>query len=131
MVLAHVVLFKVNGQVNRVQCKTCGAEHKYRPPAGRETKTPRLASPRKVAASKKPLADGKKVADLAIRWGEKSRTLSADAPVRNYSMKEVYRVGEVISHPTFGVGFVEKIASDKSFYALFCDSVKLLGMNVG
>ncbi len=131
LVLAHVVLFKVDGAVSRVKCKTCGAEHKYRPAAKQEAKTTRVAPTRKVAASKKPLVDGKKVADLALRWGEKSRTLSSDATMRPYSMKETYRAGEVIHHPTFGVGFVEKIASDKSFYVLFCDSVKLLGMNVG
>jgi hypothetical protein len=45
-------------------------------------------------------------------------------------MKDVFRVNEVINHPVFGIGFVEKAASDKSIFVLFRDKVRLMGMNI-
>ena len=46
------------------------------------------------------------------------------------AIKEVFKVNNVINHPVFGVGFVEKVVTDKSIYVLFNDSVRLMGMNV-
>jgi len=134
LLLAHVVLFKVNGAVSRVKCKTCGAEHKYRPVPGttRKTEKSERTITRKAASPKKAAAAGSNLSDAqaALQWDLKIRNRQADAPVRDYSIKETYKVNEVINHPTFGMGFVEKILSDKSMSVLFNDSVKLLGMNI-
>jgi hypothetical protein len=132
LLLAHVVLFKVNGAVSRVKCKTCGAEHKYR---GASKPVKKSDAPRpqarktvasgKVAASK--LSDGQ----IALQWDLKSRNRQPDAPILDYSIKASYKVNDVIHHPAFGVGFVEKLLSDKGMSVLFNDSVKLLAMNIG
>jgi len=37
---------------------------------------------------------------------------------------------DVIQHPTFGLGFVEKIRSETSMKVLFRDAVKLMAMNI-
>lgn len=132
LILAHVILFKVDGVVSRVKCKTCGAEHKYRPTTGTEKKNERTTVIRKAASPKK--ADAAKVklpdAEAALQWDLKIRNREPDAEVRAYSIHDVYRAQEIINHPTFGVGFVDKILSDKSMSVLFSDSVKLLGMNI-
>lgn len=132
LLLVHVILFKVNGAVSRVKCKTCGAEHKYRGAAGpvKKSDNPKTL-PRKTAAAKKPVASKLSDGQIALQWDLKSRNRQPDAPIRAYAISETYRVNDVINHPTFGVGFVEKILSDKGMSVLFNDSVKLLAMNIG
>ena len=49
LVLAHLILFKVDGVVNRVKCKTCGAEHKYRGTVPGAKKTAAVRTPGAVA----------------------------------------------------------------------------------
>ncbi len=47
LVLAHVVLYEVAGDVQGVKCKTCGAEHRYRGPRPqRRREVPAERSPR-------------------------------------------------------------------------------------
>ncbi len=129
LLLSHVILFKVEGKVSRVKCKTCGAEHKYRGtlPGAKKTaaaRTPGAVRTKKTAAEKVP------VNEAPLQWDLKSRNTPTETPVRHYSIQNTYRVNEVIDHPVFGVGFVQKVLSDKSMSVLFHDTVRLMGMNV-
>jgi len=129
LVLAHLILFKVDGVVNRVKCKTCGAEHKYRgtAPAAKKTATVRAAG---AVRAKKPATPKATVNDAPLQWDLKSRNMPPATTIRNYSIKETFKVNHVINHPVFGIGFVEKVVTDKSISVLFNDSVRLMGMNV-
>lgn len=128
LVLAHVIMFKVDGVVNRVKCKTCGAEHKYRKTVPGVKKT--AAATPGAARVKKSVTAKVTVNDAPLRWGLRSRNMPPEASIRDYSMKDTFKVNDVINHPLFGIGFVEKVASDKSIFVLFRDTVKLMGMNV-
>ncbi len=135
LLLTHVVLFKVDGMVHRVKCKTCGAEHKYRhaPDAVENRQKSRRAPSTKAGFPKRTTTDLKK--DLpdhqaALQWDLKMRNRPPDAPVRAYAISESYQANDIIAHPKFGVGFVGKILSDKSMSVLFCDGFKLLAMNI-
>ena len=130
LLLAHVILFKVDGVVSRVKCKTCNAEHKYRgtlPGAKKKT----AARTTGAARTKKTVAQKVPVNDAPLQWDLKSRNMPRETSVRNYSIKDTFQVNHVINHPVFGVGFVEKVVTDKSMAVLFHDSVRLMGMNVG
>jgi hypothetical protein len=129
LVLAHVVMFKVDGVVSRVKCKTCGAEHKYRGtlPAAKKPAAVRTPS---MTGAKKPAAAKVAINNAPLQWDLKNRNMPPETPMRNYSIRETFKVNDVISHPTFGVGFVEKIVTDKSIYVLFKDSIRLMSMNV-
>jgi hypothetical protein len=129
LVLAHVILFKVDDVVNRVKCKTCGAEHKYRGtvPGAKKTATVRTLS---AVRAKKTAAAKVTVNDAPLQWDLKSRNMPPQTSIRDYSIKETFKVNNVINHPVFGVGFVEKVVTDKSIFVLFNDSVRLMGMNV-
>lgn len=129
LMLAHLVLFKVDGVVSRVKCKTCGAEHKYRGtlPAARKTAAARATG---VTRAKKPATAKVAVNEAPLQWVLKSRNMPEGTSMRNYSIKETYKVNDMLNHQKFGVGFVEKVASDKSIFVLFNDSVKLMAMNV-
>lgn len=129
LVLVHVVMFKMDGVVSRVKCKTCGAEHKYRGTLPAAKKPAAVRTPGMIRA-KKPAAAKVAVNDAPMQWALKSRNMPPGTPMRNYSMRETFKVNDVINHPVFGVGFVENVVSDKSIYVLFNDSVRLMSMNV-
>lgn len=130
LVLAHVILFEVKDKVDRVKCNTCGAEHKYRAAAAQPKVKNSAGAPKKVSSVKKTTAKVP-VNDAPLQWDLKSRNLRPETSIRDYSIKETFKVNHVINHPVFGVGFVEKVVTDKSIYVLFNDSVRLMGMNVG
>jgi len=50
--------------------------------------------------------------------------------IKDYSIHNQYTTEDVINHSVFGLGFVERIVSDKSMDVLFHDSVKLMAMNI-
>lgn len=107
----HVIVAKVGDTIAQVQCKQCGAVHRYRPPArakqpkaAKEPRPPRMAaapgekaprSPRAAATPKAP--PGPRVAIDPLR------------PVRKYRPSETFRVGDPIEHATFGRGVVEAL----------------------
>jgi len=129
LVLSHLILFKVDGVVSRVKCKTCGAEHKYRGtvPAVKKKAAQRASG---AVRAKKPATSKATVNEAPLQWDLKSRNMPPETPVRNYFIKDIFKANQVINHPVFGIGFVEKVVSDKSISVLFSDSVRLMGMNV-
>jgi hypothetical protein len=129
LVLTHVIMFKVDGVVNRVKCKTCGAEHKYRGTVPATKKSAGASSPG-TARVKNSVAAKVTVNDAPRRWDLKSANMPPKTSISDYSMKDTYKVNNVINHPQFGIGFVEKVVSDKSVFVLFSDKVRLMGMNI-
>ena len=129
LVLAHLILFKVDGVVSRVKCKTCGAEHKYRgtTPGAKKKVAERTTG---TVRTKKPAASKVTVNEAPLQWDLKSRNMRPETTILNYSIKDTFKANQVINHPVFGVGFVEKVVSEKSISVLFSDSVRLMGMNV-
>jgi hypothetical protein len=130
LVLAHVVMFKVGETVSKVKCNTCGAEHKYRP---------EKPAAKKVAIVKPPTVKERIAARAAahvqnnnspVQWDIKNRSLDRSTPIKDYSIHSSYRAKDVVNHSVFGLGFVERIVSDKTMDVLFCDSVKLMAINI-
>ena len=127
--LAHVILFKVDGVVNRVKCKTCGAEHKYRATVPGLKKAAAVRTPGAVRG-RKPASVKVTVNDAPLQWDLKSRNKPPETSIRDYDVKDTFKVNQVVNHPVFEVGFVEKVDSDKSIFVLFSDKVRLMGMNI-
>lgn len=131
MILAHVIMFTVGETISKVKCNTCGAEHKYRPekPAAKKTTVRKPLTPKETTA--KRAAAAKITANNApMQWDLRNRSMDSSTPIKEYSIHDQYRTGDVINHSVFGLGFVERIASDKTMNVLFCDSVKLMAMNI-
>ncbi|ABB38146.1 hypothetical protein Dde_1345 [Oleidesulfovibrio alaskensis G20] len=153
-VTGHVIVAMVGNEVVKVQCKACGSEHKYRPPkqpksrpqapavkkvragSARETATTTGASGRTVSASRSEAA--RKAADTraaaraareAAQTAEvwlKAIAGSEDRDATPYSMKSTYEVGQIISHPNFGVGKVQQLVKPDKVEILFRQGIKLL-----
>lgn len=101
MTLAHTVLAMVGSKVARVRCNTCGGDHAFRAAPG---KTDKVTTARASPKSKVP----KVVVSFEDALQSKD---TANAKV--YSVKDTYAVNQVISHPTFGSGYVTGVRGDK------------------
>ena len=113
--LSHVVVFhNEDGVVERVKCKTCGSEHKYRP--GKKKAPAKIPKKKKRTVTKKEHF-AKKFEILAEKFKEKE-------PV-NYSMSGSFKPDDVIDHKTFGMGIVTSVSYQKMEVA-FSEGPRLL-----
>jgi hypothetical protein len=102
-----VVAQDPDGTIRKVICGMCNSYRIYRPPKQNETRT---GKPRASRASSPRVED----------FGP---------PSRNYSMRENYLVGDVIAHPTFGVGKVITLKDSNKIEVKFSDGLKVLLQN--
>jgi hypothetical protein len=129
LLLAHVVMYEVDGKVKKVKCKTCGSEHIYRRTAPqKKTHDPVVRSKgekrvRTVSKSRKA------VNDAPIQWERKHNEMNPESPVKVYRIQDIYKPEDVIRHKLFGLGFVQRV-SDTSMEVLFKDAIKRMAMNI-
>jgi len=129
LLLSHVVMYEIDGAISGVKCKTCGSEHKYRGEKARGKS--RAVAPRSVQEKrgKTASASRKETNQSPIRWELKYSEMNAELPAKAYRIQDTYRVNDVIRHPVFGLGFVERVISGTRMDVLFKDAVKLMAMN--
>jgi len=112
--LAHTVESVANGRITRVHCNTCNGQHAYRPkPPGQGTGSRARAARADGAA--KPVRD---YASLL-----RSRDPST---ARAYLLTERFKDGELIRHPTFGLGLVMALKDANKIEVMFTDGSKTL-----
>jgi len=128
LLLTHTVLSETGGIARNVQCKTCGSQHKYRRAPGERKAS---GSVRAMLSERWGLnTTGKQPVSATMLWEMKSQDMSSSVVIREYHMQDKYKSRDVIQHPMFGLGFVEKIRSETSMNVLFKDAVKLMAMNI-
>ncbi|MBE2252195.1 MAG: hypothetical protein IAE78_21855 [Myxococcus sp.] len=114
MNLAHTILAMVGTAIKRVQCNTCNSQHMFRgqqPLAATSLAAPRkAASTPRAAASRAPRAPRSEVVVISFDEQLKGKDLTR---ARKYSIKETFKVDDVIDHPTFGFGIVSAVRVDK------------------
>lgn len=115
------------------------AVKKVRAGASRETAAPRASAAsgertvsasrseaaRKAADTRAAARAAREAAQTAEVW-LKAITESDDRDGTPYSMKNTYEVGEVVSHPTFGVGKVQQLIKPDKVEILFRQGLKML-----
>ncbi len=121
LILAHIIVtMKSATEPDKVQCKTCKATHSFKDPGASKKKTSidrviknaRVASGRKVTES---------VGDL---WTKAMNKTTSQG--KEYSIRESFQMGDVINHPTFGQGIVEKLIDNNKIEVLFKDDYRTL-----
>jgi len=124
MDLAHTIIAMKGDQVLRCQCKTCKKEHTYKAPKGVNDPG---AAPAPKAARKRGEGSAKAAAAVPVdeEW-QKVMSQAAGVPAKSYSVKEKFRVGEKIAHPTFGEGIVGKHIFPNKIEVLFRSDLKVL-----
>ncbi len=117
----------VDEKVVRVECNTCGGVHNYYPPE-KEKKSPSSGFSRPTDRNKERVPR-KTVSSKITSYLEEWATLCADMdPERavQYDLKGKFKVGDVISHPVFGLGIVKSITAPNKMEVLFESGMKLL-----
>jgi hypothetical protein len=119
----HIVVAMEGGQPAKVECRSCHRQHKYRaalPGTKKETTrtSPRAARP-KAATEESPAAAGVNPLEALLS------SQPASTP-RVYSPAERYAVGDLLSHPNFGLGAVTGVPSPGKIAVLFRDTTRLL-----
>ena len=121
MELNHMVVsHNMEGIVARVQCRTCGSEHKYHPE--------KKKSPPRTARAAGSTAATRKI-PVAPDFAKLSEKLRNKEPVP-YSMSGSFKVDDVIDHATFKLGLVTKV-SHQRVEVLFFDGPRTLACDRG
>jgi hypothetical protein len=133
LVLAHQVVALVEGVVEKVICKTCGKQHKYRPNPPK-SRTRQITSPgttvdsapkKKIPKTKKPGTRTRKSKEPVNKWEELFAKKDIST-AKMYSMSGVFEQDDVIAHKTFGYGLVTEIRAEGKMRVLFQKGMKLL-----
>lgn len=115
--LTHmVVTHNSEGIVERVQCRTCGSEHKYKPEKKKMVKKAAKKKTKSRAKSRKP--------DPAAIFEQMAGKFQDKDPVP-YTMQGSYKADDVIDHKTFGKGFVTEVSYQK-MDVTFVDGPRIL-----
>lgn len=123
LILAHIIVtMKDSKLADKVQCKTCKATHSFKDPGATKAKT----SVNKVIKSAKAKSRGSKRSTETV--GElwtKAINKNTTGP-KSYTIKGSFITGDIIDHPTFGQGVVEKLIDDNKIEVLFQDDYRTL-----
>jgi hypothetical protein len=108
LILAHTIEAMVGTKPARVHCNTCNSQHAYK-----------ASEPGKSVArlqSSKPRAS---------RYQGLLKGSNTETP-KSYSPKDKYQSGDVLKHPTFGVGVTTAVKDESKIEVLFEGGSKLL-----
>jgi hypothetical protein len=113
MVLAHTIEAVVKGRVTRVHCNTCGGQHAYRASAPGSAAAGRAKRPARGNGARAAAKPARDYATL-LRGRDPSTA-------RGYAVTERFKEGEIIRHPTFGLGVVTVLRDGNKIEVMFAD----------
>ena len=119
LVLLHTIEAIAGGKITRVHCNTCRARHSYRakPPAARS------ANGRVGARQTNGTSGEQTTRPSEYEVLMRGRTESAARP---YATSSRFKVSEIISHATFGLGAVTAERDNVKIDVLFSDRARVL-----
>ena len=107
----HIVVAMTAEGPAKVQCNTCGGQHKYRSPAAVKKPAVRRTVDPKIAEKK--------------QWDELLPTLSGKQKT-DYTMTTSFKVGSLMNHPVFGLGHVQSLGGPRKINVLFEGGMKTM-----
>jgi hypothetical protein len=124
LILAHIIVtMKDTKTADKVQCKTCKATHSFKDPSAKKAKTS-VNKVIKSAKAKSRTGSKRSTETVAELWTKAISKGTADT--KSYSIKGSFIMGDIIDHPTFGQGVVEKLIDDNKIEVLFQDDYRTL-----
>jgi len=116
LTLAHtIVAMKDHKTPAKVVCNTCKSQHAY--------KTEKKAATKKITTGKKSSAKSSSI-PVADLWAQQVN--KAKGPSRNYNVKSLFVAGDLIEHPTFGTGIVDRVFDRTKMEVIFRDNIRTL-----
>lgn len=129
MNLNHRVIAVVGNDIKRVQCLTCGSEHKYHPPRSDGSEPSSKKSIRVSAARKDRNGGAKARAGAEGEWNTVMNNMPPGTEPKRYSIYDSYSAKEYIEHPNFGVGRVLEVLGRDRVEVIFKEGRKTLICN--
>lgn len=115
LTLAHIIVtMKSDTSIGKVQCKTCSGTHAYKDPSN--VKASKTKGGKKA---KKSAADS--ISDIWMDAVASSSTKS-----QKYSIKTKFELGDIIDHPKFGPGVIDKLIDADKIQVIFRHDIKTL-----
>lgn len=109
LVLAHlIVVMKGPDVIGKVMCKTCQVTHAHKDPGSTVVKG-RTASGKSFTRTKS--------VPVAELW--QAAVEQNPGPSQDYSIKSCFKVGDLIDHPSFGQGVIERTMDNDKIMVLF------------
>ncbi|MBI2711885.1 MAG: hypothetical protein HYX41_03320 [Bdellovibrio sp.] len=118
MDLNHIIVAMKGERIAKVQCLTCKKEHVYRAPKGASEPGPKTSRAKKASVEEAAHS-------IEAEW-EKLMATHKDHPVKPYSMKTQFDLGDKLHHPTFGDGIVGKLIYPNKLEVIFRNDIKVL-----
>jgi hypothetical protein len=131
--LNHVVVAMVNGAPKKVLCLTCKTEHAYHRPM-EERGVPGAPRPARLPGAPRTSAKAEAEA-IALSAREKTwREHVSGQPSSAfavYSPRTSYSADQLVRHPKFGDGFVERVIDAGKIEVVFRDGPRTLAHGLG
>jgi len=130
LTLAHIIVtMKANDKAStrlgmipdKVMCKTCKGTHNFKDPSAPLVK--KVAAV-KTPGSKSPSRASKSSISQAEHWMQSMNKISKAS--KEYSIKGNYEIGDIVAHPNFGPGVVERVVDNNKIEVLFRDETRTL-----
>lgn len=118
MDLAHRIVAMTGDRIARVECKTCRKIHAFRAAKGVTSPLSKDEAAPKGSKAERPVA-------VELEW-ERTRAAKKSEPSKPYHFKSTFEIGNKISHPDYGEGFVTKLLFPNKVQVLFRDDLKIL-----
>lgn len=129
MNLNHRVIAIVGNSIERVQCLTCGGDHKYYPPKYQHNSETERRHLKIVPVEKGRKSVDKAAAKAYSEWSTFMKDMAPDTSPRTYKVSASYKSAEFIEHPMFGIGKVLDIVAADKMQVIFKDGRKILICN--
>lgn len=118
--LAHtIVVMRDDDTIGKVMCKTCSSVHAFKDSSS--IKSRKVIPPKTKSRSKKSHTP------IAEVW--KSAMDGVSSPAKPYSISASFKGGDLIEHPSFGQGVVDKCIGKNKIEVIFETEIKTLVHN--
>jgi hypothetical protein len=129
--LNHRVVAVLGTNIQKVQCLTCGGEHKYYPPKdvgpkSRAVKVKETAKAGSTTRQSRSASVNKSAAKAESEWSTFMTEMPSDSVPLSYATSATYSKGEYIDHPVFGIGRVLNIVGVEKIEVIFKEGRKIL-----
>jgi hypothetical protein len=128
MNLNHRIIAMVGSDVRRVQCLTCGSDHKYYPQKGTGTGGSKSRVVR-VSATGSRKGNSTKKTGRPGEWETFMTEMPTDTSPRPYRIFDAYGAAEFLEHPVFGIGRVVDVLAGDKIEVAFKEGRKVLLCN--
>jgi hypothetical protein len=134
--LSHRIIAMVGDQPKRVECRTCKSHHNYYRPkalgAAAPAKADKKVATTRTATGKAPSSASARAVAAAKAENDRERgwekTVSGHPPTafKPYRVSSLFELGQLVHHPKFGDGYVQKVIDRHKMEVMFRDGVRTL-----